>query len=1049
MMEEHRIPLAPGTVLFLGDEPEPCVITGRPVRFGGSALLYEAKREGQPIPLLLKECYPAAARCSFRRSGCRLAGEDPASEQYLEQCRENFSREARISGRVAARSARALPAWECPGRVRAQERGRSCTPLPAHSFLILQNMEGLGLFLPELLAECAAPVREDRPLRTGGLPSLRTTALILVELLRAVELVHRAGYLHGDIQPGNLFFADARLERGEVGFGCLLDFGCAREIDGSGATAPLTKTKLHSTPGYTPPELAVPRRDPLFLDVRADVYSAGRVLLYLLKGRTYAERGWDRMYESYATLGRLTREEAFLLGGTDAACAIVNRLLERSLHPDPDRRYPAAAAMLRDAQALEEETRPVGRRLALGLSALREGDFLERPELFAQISARLAGRRGPAVLCGFPGMGKTELAIEFGCRRTRGKAYFVRFSHSFTETVTGPVARAFSGYSLTQAGRPKGQKQLLREVLGLLAQLGEDDLIIIDNVDSDTEDFAALCGDPAYEALCALPQRLILTTREEVEGGIPVGPLEKRQLRELLGRFVSLPEETADSLIDAVEGHTLTVELMGRCLKRTCPPLSPEELLAAFRSGDLGGAGTAAVSIQKDRRTPKARIEDHLSKLLRLSALPKEELHLLCCALLAPEEGMDLELFCRFPAFDRDVWNRLLERGLVRLSSGGLLTIHPLIRSLGWQQGRTAEIWEGVPLGYRARFAVENREELSSALAAMIRETHPEDGARCCAQMCGLCGQMFQSLPASLREAEKKTGALRQALVFQGELASLACFFAGLAAMGRETAEKWAMEAVLCFEAGEAEPLLLGESLICLGTELGSFCETQAQFLRAMECYARAAPLVGGHSRCRAAVCHGLGGLAIQTGEYETALRFEGEALASLKRASPGEESVRFCHIPLPSEIWLKIAECRLWMKQCGEAFRAAKEALNAPDTREMPPRQRDAQEMLQRICAAQADWEGVLCWGEKALRTGALPYEGFQGGTYRLSSSFQFLPLSLCADACARLKRWEEGLRYLHRALDCLQGLGEEWEEAREMTRQKIAALKREAGSL
>ena len=44
---------------------------------------------------------------------------------------------------------------------------------------------------------------------------------------------------------------------------------------------------------------------------------------------------------------------------------------------------------------------------------------------------------------------------------------------------------------------------------------------------------------------------LVATTRSPVEGGIEVDVLPRPLLRELLSRFVELPDDTADTLIDA------------------------------------------------------------------------------------------------------------------------------------------------------------------------------------------------------------------------------------------------------------------------------------------------------------------------------------------------------------------------------------------------------------------------------------------------------------------------------------------------------------------
>lgn len=92
------------------------------------------------------------------------------------------------------------------------------------------------MFLTEILSECRKNPEIGYPFRTGGLPSIYTTTRIMEQALMALDLMHQAGeygYLHGDTHMGNLYFSDFRPQEGiagEIGFGCLLDLGSAKEF---------------------------------------------------------------------------------------------------------------------------------------------------------------------------------------------------------------------------------------------------------------------------------------------------------------------------------------------------------------------------------------------------------------------------------------------------------------------------------------------------------------------------------------------------------------------------------------------------------------------------------------------------------------------------------------------------------------------------------------------------------------------------------------------------------------------------------------------------
>lgn len=680
---EFRTPLPSGTVLTCGNGDR--YMIDKTISFGGSSVFYSAKKEGSALPFGIKECFPSELADTICREGGLPTGVDARTTYLLDQARARLLNETGISQQVAAVSGRTIPVWEAPDRIRIQT-GVQTMSAPAGSFLILRQISGTGMFLRALLAECTLPKEDGRPLRAGGQPHIRTIARLLEQTLRAVELVHKAGYLYGDIQPDNLFLADARPERGDVGFGCLLDFGCARPFSDGHQTAPITDRMVFSTPGFTAPEIVWDNDGTLRLTPAADLYSIGRLLLYLLRGRTYFENGRDRMLTEGASLARLLPTERERLGCSGEALRLLQHILNHSLCLAPEERYQTAAEMLADVEELLRLTRPPRNQLALSVSALAEGEFLGREDLLLQLDRAVRQRRGPVILWGFAGMGKTELAIEFARRYDRGQAYFVRFGNSVRETVTGPIADAFSGYDRRDAqGREKPEEQIYREVMKQLGEQSETDLLILDNMDGDEGGFEALRGEPAFRELCALPMSLLVTTRSLVETGIEVDTLPLSRLRQLMRRFVpKLSDEMADNLIHAVEGHTLTVELMARTLKYSIPHISPEDLLDKMTAGDLDSKSFARVSSSKNRESKMARIQGHLTRLFHLADLPEEQRRLLSYALPISGAGLSSEDFARVPDFDQDTLLQLIDQGWIRRNEDDILTIHPLVQEIGW-----------------------------------------------------------------------------------------------------------------------------------------------------------------------------------------------------------------------------------------------------------------------------------------------------------------------------------------------------------------------------
>src|SRR5215472_1479520 len=88
------------------------------------------------------------------------------------------------------------------------------------------------------------------------------------DLARALSLAHRAGIIHGDIKPGNIFVtADEKVKLG--------DFGIARLV--TQASGP---DRVLGTPAYLAPELI--RGEPQ--DQRSDQFSFGIVFYQMLTG---------------------------------------------------------------------------------------------------------------------------------------------------------------------------------------------------------------------------------------------------------------------------------------------------------------------------------------------------------------------------------------------------------------------------------------------------------------------------------------------------------------------------------------------------------------------------------------------------------------------------------------------------------------------------------------------------------------------------------------------------------------------------------------------
>ena len=195
---------------------------------------------------------------------------------------------------------------------------------------------------------------EPAVLRTEGPLSLERACHLIKQVLRSVAQAHRAGVIHRDIKPDNIFVTTTDGESEHV---TVLDFGVAklRTADNSDNTVTQMGSIL-GTPKYMAPE----QTQDVPIDGRADLYSVGVILYEMLLGVVPFD-GENPLAILMAHAN--DRPPSFeTLKPDHGLHPAVQSVVMKALEKARERRYENAEALLEAVDVLEQCTRATDER---------------------------------------------------------------------------------------------------------------------------------------------------------------------------------------------------------------------------------------------------------------------------------------------------------------------------------------------------------------------------------------------------------------------------------------------------------------------------------------------------------------------------------------------------------------------------------------------------------------------------------------------------------------------------------------------------------------
>lgn len=186
-------------------------------------------------------------------------------------------------------------------------------------------------------------------LERKGTPAVGTALSIVEQAARGLAVGHRAGLIHRDVKPGNIFLESGD-RQGEVR-AKILDFGIAELATGEGDTVTHLTVAGRSpfSPAYASPEQM--GGDP-GLTPATDVFSLGAVAFQLLTGRRLFTTAEPRQM-----VVELSRSLAEARANWQSTSPRLAEVLERALAPAPADRFPHAGALADALSGVQPHTR--------------------------------------------------------------------------------------------------------------------------------------------------------------------------------------------------------------------------------------------------------------------------------------------------------------------------------------------------------------------------------------------------------------------------------------------------------------------------------------------------------------------------------------------------------------------------------------------------------------------------------------------------------------------------------------------------------------------
>lgn len=569
-MDDTRIALVSGTKLFFGKEQS--IMIQEVIGCGASCFVYNATYQdsrGLLHNVRIKECYPYGILLERKEDNSlsALSDEMKKFERAKEQFFQAYERNAKI---------------------------KRISELLNSTGTVSEIVQANGTVYSILSYE------EGKDYQQYQDASLQEVLEHIKAVAQVIQKYHENGYLHLDIKPENIFVFPETAQHI-----LLFDFDSVIRME----EWTNGNFRLAVSDGFSAPEQLQGKLDKI--GVTTDIYALGAVLFYKIFGRTPTlhDCNLDATYNFSNMIYKDDRYQPKLYKGLEL-------LFRKSICISSMARWKDMRLFIAQIEQLLPLADPTIVFVQQNFS-YHSNCFVGRNKDLEELQNILEEKK-VVFLSGIGGIGKTELAKRYAYlnQKEYDRIIFISFSNSVEETIC-------SNDILIQneAWEENSTESLFESRMRVMKKdLTGNDLFILDNFDVDKDD--------NLEYLLECRCKFIITSRNDFRDyNYPQMNIEKIEDEEEVLELFSVYNQkeysqrewkSISSIIQLVDNHTMTVELISKYLRDT--EESPSQLLGKLMEKEgITSLQEMEVKHRKDKKMSIENIDTHLLILFQIS----------------------------------------------------------------------------------------------------------------------------------------------------------------------------------------------------------------------------------------------------------------------------------------------------------------------------------------------------------------------------------------------------------------------------------------------